>query len=164
MPNADKQPLDPDGYRKNVGIIICNDNRQVLWARRIRHDGWQFPQGGIRRDESALDAAFRELQEEVGLQQQDVDLLGVTDDWIRYEVPYADKIKHRSRFRGQKQRWFLFRLTAQESRVRLDVSSTPEFDQWRWIDYWRPLQQIVEFKKPAYKKALTELAPLIFPQ
>ena len=158
----DKHDLDGDGYRKNVGIIVCNDRCQVLWARRVRRDGWQFPQGGVKPDESAVDAAFRELHEETGLQAHDVHLLGSTDKWLKYEVPYAAKARNYERpFRGQKQRWFLFKLVSLESKVRLDISDTPEFDQWRWVDYWCPLQQIVEFKKLVYQQALTELEPLM---
>ncbi len=158
------QKLDKDGYRKNVGIIVCNSQSQVLWARRTQHDGWQFPQGGIEPRESARDAAFRELYEEIGLKDRDVRLLGNTEDWLRYDVPYVNKSRHylRSRpFRGQKQRWFLFQLISQESRVRLDLSHKPEFDHWQWVDYWRPLDQIVEFKKNVYRQALTQLEPLL---
>lgn len=160
----DKYYLDRDGYRKNVGIIVCNDNSQVLWARRVRHDGWQFPQGGIEPRESARDAAFRELYEEIGLSPSDVKLLGSTDKWLRYDVPYAPKSHYYRRarsFRGQKQRWFLFKLVAQESNVRLDMSENPEFDHWKWVDYWRPVQQIVEFKRSVYKRALKELEPFL---
>jgi len=162
--SGEKQQIDRDGYRKNVGIIVCNGKQQVLWARRVRHDGWQFPQGGIERSESAMDAAFRELYEEIGLLAADVRLLGSTENWLRYDVPYATKSRYYRRarqFRGQKQRWFLFKLVANESSVRLDKSNDPEFDHWRWIDYWHPLDQIVEFKRGVYKKALTELEPLL---
>ena len=163
----EKYNLDSDGYRKNVGLIVCNDCCQVLWARRVRHDGWQFPQGGIKPDESVEQAAFRELQEEVGLKAEDVHLLGATDEWLKYEVPqikvrYLRRPLRRPRqFRGQKQRWFLFRLISQDSSVRLDLSDSPEFDQWQWVDYWQPLQTIVGFKKPVYQKVLTELEPLL---
>ncbi len=156
--------LDSDGYRKNVGIIVCNSQTQVLWARRINHDGWQFPQGGIGPEESAKEAAFRELYEEVGLQVKDVELLGSTAGWMYYDVPYAIKSRYfrRSRqFRGQKQRWFLFKLIGLDSSVRLDISESPEFDQWCWVDYWSPIQQIVAFKKGVYSKALTELEPFL---
>ena len=160
----EKYRLDRDGYRKNVGIIVCNANSQVLWARRIRHDGWQFPQGGVEPKESARDAAYRELYEEVGLSPDDVRLLGATDKWLRYEVPYAPKSHYfrRSRsFRGQKQRWFLFHLVSEETNVRLDASDNPEFDHWTWVDYWRPVHQIVEFKRSVYRRALTDLEPLL---
>ena len=158
------QNIDRDGYRKNVGIIVCNTSNQVLWARRTRHDGWQFPQGGIEPRESAKQAAFRELYEEIGLTERDVRLLGNTENWLRYDVPYASRSRNYLRtrpFRGQKQRWFLFQLISTESRVRLDLSSNPEFDHWQWVDYWRPLDQIVEFKRNVYRKALTELEPLL---
>ncbi|WP_424947133.1 RNA pyrophosphohydrolase [Candidatus Spongiihabitans sp.] len=162
--HSQKQQIDQQGYRKNVGIIVCNNQHQVLWARRAKHDGWQFPQGGVERGESALDAAFRELHEEVGLASAHVKLLGSTENWLRYEVPYATKNQHyltTKQFRGQKQRWFLFHLLAEESCVKLDIAKNPEFDRWRWVDYWRPLAEIVEFKRGVYKKALTELESLL---
>jgi len=161
---ADAQVIDRDGYRKNVGLIVCNHRAQVLWARRVRRDGWQFPQGGVRPRERALDAALRELHEEIGLRASDVRLLGATGGWLRYEVPGAARAldaRRPARFRGQKQKWFLFKLIADESSVRLDASPAPEFDRWRWIDYWHPLQQIVAFKRPVYRAALLELAPLL---
>ncbi len=164
MESCKQQQLDKDGYRKNVGIIVCNNLQQVLWARRTRHDGWQFPQGGIEPEESALDAAFRELYEEIGLVSKDVKLLGKTENWLRYDVPYAPKSRHYLRskpFRGQKQQWFLFQLISKESSVRLDVTQNPEFDSWRWVDYWRPVDQIVAFKRSVYRKALAELEPLL---
>ena len=161
---GENQYIDKDGYRKNVGIIVCNGQQQVLWARRTRHDGWQFPQGGIEPRESPLDAAFRELYEEIGLSTSDVKLLGRTVNWLRYDVPYASRSHNYLRprkFRGQKQRWFLFHLIGNESCVNLDTTQEPEFDHWQWVDYWRPLEQIVEFKRGVYKKALTELEPLL---
>ncbi len=161
---GEKQQIDKDGYRRNVGIIVCNNLQQVLWARRTRHDGWQFPQGGIQARESPLDAALRELHEEIGLESGDVKLLGSTENWLRYDVPYASKFRGHSRtrkFRGQKQRWFLFHLIGNESSVKLDTTRNPEFDRWQWVDYWRPLKQIVEFKRGVYRKALTELEPLL---
>ena len=163
--SGEKQQLDRDGYRKNVGIIVCNNRQQVLWARRVRHDGWQFPQGGVEPQEYAIDAAFRELHEEIGLAAADVKLLGSTENWLRYDVPYASKSRYYRRtrtFRGQKQRWFLFKLISSETCVCLDRTQDPEFDLWQWVDYWRPLDQIVEFKRGVYKKALTELEPLLY--
>ncbi len=159
-----EQYIDPDGYRKNVGLIVCNNRRQVLWARSVRHKGWQFPQGGVDRKESALEAAYRELHEEVGLTDENVKLLGSTKNWLYYDVPSS--IKRRSRrnnqyFRGQKQRWFLFHLLAGESCIKLDTTTTPEFGQWQWIDYWLPLQKVVTFKRDVYQKSLKELEPLL---
>ena len=78
---------DDDGYRPNVGIVLFNSTGQVLWARRSRHDGWQFPQGGIEQGETVEQAAYRELYEEVGLRPQNVELVGRTRNWLRYDVP-----------------------------------------------------------------------------
>ena len=75
--------IDEDGYRPNVGIILCNKQGDVLWARRIGQDAWQFPQGGIKDNESPEDALYRELAEEVGLKRQDVEVLGTTRGWLR---------------------------------------------------------------------------------
>ena len=97
--NTDNQ-VDRDGYRRNVGIIVCNHSHKVLWARRARRDGWQFPQGGIQHGESPRSAAFRELYEEVGLQAHDVRLLGHTEKWLRYDVP-ARKGRQQAAFRGR---------------------------------------------------------------
>lgn len=163
-----KQPdnnLDKDGYRRNVGIIVCNQDAKVLWARRVHRDGWQFPQGGIEPLESPKQAAFRELREEVGLRPDDVKLLGSTVKWLRYEPPYLKRYAFRRRirsneFRGQKQLWFLFQLISEEHNVCLDISDKPEFDRYQWVDYWTPVNRIVPFKRRVYQQALLELEPI----
>lgn len=157
--------IDCEGYRANVGIILSNSDGQVLWARRIGQDSWQFPQGGVRRRESLEQALYRELREEVGLEAADVEILGRTRKWLRYRLP-KHLIRHHRRpvCIGQKQCWFMLRMLADDSRVRLDVSERPEFDHWRWVDYWHPLGEIVFFKRRVYERALTELAPLLFPE
>src|SRR5512143_2148721 len=73
--------IDPDGYRPNVGIILVRDDGSVFWARRAFRDGWQFPQGGMRSDETPLEAMYRELQEETGLRPEHVEVLGATPGW-----------------------------------------------------------------------------------
>lgn len=154
--------LDSDGYRPNVGIIVCNRRQQVLWARRVRKDGWQFPQGGVEASETIEQAVFRELNEEVGLSQEHVRLIGRTQRWLHYDLPERlRRFSAASSFRGQKQIWFLFELTKHDSHVSLSVSSQPEFDAWRWVDYWLPLEEIVGFKKDVYRRALTELEPML---
>ncbi len=157
--------IDPDGFRPNVGIILCNDAGQVFWAKRINQDAWQFPQGGIRQDESHLDAMYRELQEETGLKPHHVEVIGVTKRWLRYRLPRRLIRRHSSPICiGQKQRWYALRLITKESKVRLDESETPEFDGWRWVDYWYPSDKVVSFKRKVYRRALKELMPLIKPQ
>ncbi len=106
--------------------------------------GWQFPQGGVNRGERVEDALFRELEEEIGLERQDVEVLGSTQGWLRYRLP---RQYVRDRCIGQKQRWFLLKLVADESKLRFDSTDTPEFDRWRWSDYWTPVREVVYFKR-----------------
>ncbi len=157
--------IDSEGFRANVGIILSNDDGQLLLAGRVGSKGWQFPQGGMLRDESPREAMFRELHEEVGLQSGDVEILGSTDDWLRYRLP--DKfVRHGSKplCIGQKQRWFILKLLAPEERLRFDMSDTPEFDRWRWVEFWRPVNEVIYFKRRVYARALHELGPLLYPQ
>ena len=161
MKLPDDQSIDKDGYRPNVGIILCNGGGQVLWARRSRHDGWQFPQGGVERGESVLTAVYRELYEEVGLLPEHVEVIGHTQKWLRYDVPRTHIRSQRIAFRGQKQMWYLLHMLADDEQVCLDHAERPEFDEWRWIDYWQPLKQIVSFKRRVYRRALTELEPMV---
>jgi putative (di)nucleoside polyphosphate hydrolase len=157
--------VDADGFRPNVGIVLTNVLGQVLWARRVGgRDAWQFPQGGIRSRESAEDALFRELFEEVGLESASVEILARTSGWLRYRLPRHMR-RHNSSpgFKGQKQKWFLLRLLSEDTAVHMDLTDKPEFDQWRWVSYWYPVGQVVDFKKDVYRRALKELAPhLIF--
>jgi putative (di)nucleoside polyphosphate hydrolase len=152
--------LDRDGFRPNVGIIICNANNQVFWGKRIREHAWQFPQGGINHGESPEQAMYRELMEEVGLRPEHVQILGRTKDWLRYEVPSTwVKREYRGSYKGQKQIWYLLRMLGRDSDVSLRASEHPEFDAWRWSEYWVPLEDVIEFKRAVYESALNELAP-----
>ena len=155
--------IDAEGFRANVGIIICNKQGQVFWARRYGQHSWQFPQGGIDQGENPEQAMYRELHEEVGLKPTDVELLGVTRNWIRYRLP---KRLIRSGTHpvciGQKQKWFLLRLTCDDKDVDVLHSSHPEFDDWRWTSYWYPIRNVVSFKREVYRRALKELLPMLF--
>lgn len=154
--------IDRDGYRPNVGIILSSASGQVLWAKRAGQDAWQFPQGGIDHGESPEQAMFRELNEELGLEPAHVEILGVTRDWLHYRLPQRYIRRRRGRVCiGQKQKWFVLRLVASEDLVRFDVTPTAEFDGWRWVDYWHPLREVVEFKREVYERALHELAPVV---
>lgn len=157
--------IDSEGFRFNVGIILCNSEKRVFWAKRIGQRSWQFPQGGIHKEELDYleNAMFRELAEEVGLRPEHVEILGRTEGWLHYRLPkrfIRQGIKPTCI--GQKQVWFLLRMLGEESDVRLDQSDRPEFDHWRWVDYWYPLKAVVPFKRQVYMRALKELAPLIF--
>ena len=157
--------IDPDGFRPNVGIILSNEQRRLFWGRRIGQNAWQFPQGGIRSDETPLEAMYRELEEEVGLTEQQVTVLGSTQGWLRYRLPRRF-IRRRCgpTCIGQKQVWFMLRVDCGESAFCLDRSAKPEFDAWRWVRYWHPLREVVYFKRHVYTQALEELAPLLYPE
>ena len=152
--------LDRDGYRPNVGIIICNTQDKVFWGKRVREHSWQFPQGGIKYGESPEQAMYRELMEEVGLKPEHVQILGRTRDWLRYDVPdHWVKREWRGSYRGQKQIWYLLRMVGRDTDVSLRASTHPEFDAWRWNDYWVDMDSVIEFKREVYRLALNELIP-----
>lgn len=154
--------IDRVGYRLNVGIVLINDAGHVFWGRRHGHETWQFPQGGVKQGETALQAMYRELHEEIGLFPDDVTVLGVTKRWLKYRLP-KQYLRQGSEplVIGQKQKWFLLKLVVNEQKIRLDLSDSPEFDSWRWIDYFTPQEQVIFFKKQVYTQALKELEPLI---
>ena len=151
--------LDREGFRPNVGIILLNHKNQVFWGKRIRTHSWQFPQGGINHGETPEQAMYRELHEEVGLCPEHVRIVARTRDWLRYEVPtHFIRRDARGHYKGQKQIWFLLQLTGRDSDMNLRATDHPEFDAWRWNEYWIPLDVVIEFKRDVYQMALTELA------
>lgn len=153
--------IDVDGYRPNVGIIVTNPAGLVLWAKRVRQDAWQFPQGGIQREESPEQAMFRELHEELGLTPAHVRVLGHTEGWLKYRLPLRYIRPRRGRLCiGQKQKWFALRLVGEESLIRFDQSPTPEFDGWRWVPSEQALNEVVEFKRDVYRRAIEQLSPV----
>ena len=157
--------IDAEGFRANVGIILANAENRLLLGGRVGSKGWQFPQGGMLKGEEPVDAMFRELHEEVGLQRDDVEVLGATSDWLRYRLP--NKFVRRNSEPlciGQKQRWFVLRLHGGEDRVRLDCCDKPEFDRVRWVQYWRPVNEVIYLKRRVYARALHELGPCVFPE
>lgn len=155
--------IDSDGFRANVGIILMH-GAQVFLGRRTA-GGWQFPQGGVRAGEALEQALYRELEEEIGLEQGAVKLLGQTDRWLRYRLPARYVRRNQQPLCiGQKQRWFLLRLVDTEASFDFGRTAEPEFDQSRWADYWDPVKEVIYFKRPVYARALTELASLAFPR
>jgi putative (di)nucleoside polyphosphate hydrolase len=149
-------------YRPNVGIALFNAQGRVLIARRFKDDGpeiimpgfeWQMPQGGIDANEDPRPAAQRELYEETGVTS--VDYLGETPDWMTYDFPPYDGPPHRlAVFRGQRQKWFAFRFTGDESEIVVaDVRNdqVPEFDAWRWEPLANVADLVVPFRREVYK-------------
>ena len=158
--------IDFDGYRPNVGIVICNKHEQVLWAKRFGQNSWQFPQGGINEGENIETAMYRELYEEVGLTKKDVRLIWASKYWLKYKLPKR-LVRNEGNCNqpvciGQKQRWFLLQLTADESTINLKATKNPEFDGWRWVSFWYPVRQVVSFKRDVYRKVMKEFAFVLF--
>jgi putative (di)nucleoside polyphosphate hydrolase len=156
-------------YRPNVGIALFNAQGRVLIARRFKDDGpeiimpgleWQMPQGGIDANEDPRPAAQRELYEETGVTS--VEYLGETADWMTYDFPPYDGPPHRlSIFRGQRQKWFAFRFTGDESEIVVaDVRNdqVPEFDAWRWEPLANVPSLVVPFRREVYKMVAREFA------
>jgi putative (di)nucleoside polyphosphate hydrolase len=95
----------------------------------------------------------------VGLHPEHVRIVARTRDWLRYEVP--DRFIRRDArgfYKGQKQIWFLLQMVTHDHNLNLRATDHPEFDAWRWNDYWVPLDVVVEFKRGVYEMALTELS------
>jgi len=150
--------IDSDGFRPNIGIILTNHRGRVLWGKRIHQEAWQFPQGGMVEGETPEQTLFRELREELGLEKNQVTIVGRTRHWLRYRLP-----KHMVRDSlptciGQKQLWYLLRIEVPDASVRLNHTPKPEFDDWAWVNYWYPLRQVILFKREVYRRALRELA------
>lgn len=154
--------IDADGFRPNVGIVLAREDGKVFWARRANQDGWQFPQGGMNTDETPIEAMYRELTEETGLRPQHVAVLGSTPGWLRYRLPR--RMRRRNQHPvcvGQKQVWFLLHFKADDSVFRLDQTDQPEFDHFRWVDFWYPPEHVISFKRRVYQRALKHFEPLM---
>ena len=152
--------IDENGYRANVGIILADGFGKVFWGKRVGQDAWQFPQGGINENESPEQAMYRELNEEIGLSASDVTLIGNTKGWLRYRLPKRlQRHGNTPLCIGQKQKWFLLQYQSNDDAIHLDLHQKPEFDQWQWVSYWYPINQVVSFKREVYRRALKELTP-----
>lgn len=155
--------IDADGFRSNVGIVLVNREGRLFWAKRIgQKNAWQFPQGGINQNETAETALYRELAEEIGLSRDDVEILGCSKEWLYYNLPKR-YIRYHSMplCIGQKQKWYLLRLLVDECKLKLDRSPKPEFDLYRWVEYWYPLKDVVSFKRQVYRKVLQEFKAIL---
>ena len=151
-----------EGYRPNVAMVVLNSKNKVLICRRTNTKTWQFPQGGVDNNENLEKAMYRELLEEVGLRKDDVQYIGESDDTIIYDIPKTIRPNVLGgKFKGQEQKWFLLRIKNDDHEIRLDYEAFPEFDTFEWVSFWQPIDRIVDFKKEAYRKALSELRFLI---
>ena len=146
-----------------MAIIILNKAGQILWCKRKDGNGWQFPQGGLDKGESPLEAIYRETREEVGLERKDIRIIKETQEWFNYKVPEDRLPKYfrfkNSKFIGQTQKWFLAEILCEDYRINLNASSPIEFVDWTWSSYWHPINGGVDFKKSTYRKVLKSFLP-----
>lgn len=154
--------IDVRGYRLNVGIVLANDEGRLFLGKRIgQDDAWQFPQGGLNNYETLQEAMYRELSEELGLTAADVEVLGMSRRWLYYQLPQRFRRPSHQVCIGQKQRWFLLRLRTDEQKICFTLTDSPEFDSWRWVEYWEPLTRVIVFKRQVYEQVLQEFKPLL---
>jgi putative (di)nucleoside polyphosphate hydrolase len=158
-------PADPIAalpYRPGVGIMLLSAEGSVFVAQRIDmpSDAWQMPQGGIDKGETPIEAAWREMKEEVGTDR--AELLAESHDWYTYDLPrdLATRL-WRGRFRGQRQKWFVFRFTGTDRDIDITSHDHPEFSTWRWVSMADLPALIVPFKRPLYQQLVGEFRPLI---
>ncbi len=149
-------------YRRGVGALLFNAVGRVFVARRIDTPGeaWQLPQGGIRKNEAPREAVFRELAEETGTNRAEV--IAQSSRWLRYDLPedLVDKV-WKGRFCGQEQLWFALRFTGSDDDIDLAAHGKPEFDAWRWGDFWDLPQLAVGFKRPLYQDLVSEFRSIL---
>ena len=145
-------------YRSNVGIMLINDDGHVFVGQRLdnNQNAWQMPQGGIDGDEDPQSAAYRELLEETGVEQENVKFLASSSKWLFYDLP-EDLIPKLwdGKYRGQKQKWFLFKFLGTNRDINISTAR-PEFSNWKWMPKENLLEEIVPFKKSVYESVLRE--------
>jgi putative (di)nucleoside polyphosphate hydrolase len=143
-------------FRPCAGVMLLNRDGMVFVGQRLDStlEAWQMPQGGIDPGEDPLEAAYRELWEETGVQRDHVELLAAPEVELEYDLPddLLGKV-WKGKWRGQRQRWFLFRLTAGDDAIDIDTAE-PEFRAWRWLDPRDLPHVIVPFKRELYIEIL----------
>ena len=156
---ADEKRTGPGGlpYRPCAGVVLMNAEGLIFAGQRIDMPGaWQMPQGGIDGDETPREAALRELVEETGVTADLVEVLAESADWVTYDLPpeLLGKV-WKGKYRGQKQKWFLFRFLGADSDVDIRTEH-PEFTVWAWKSHAEVLESIVPFKRPVYEQVFSE--------
>lgn len=150
-------------YRPCVGVMLLNPAGLVFAGQRRDSDSaaWQMPQGGIDPGETPTEAALRELGEETGIAPGAVTLVAEAPDWITYDLPpeLVGRV-WKGRFRGQRQRWFLYRFLGEDTAIRIDTAH-PEFSAWAWMDPAALVEGIVPFKRATYRAVLDAFRPYL---
>lgn len=157
-----RDPLAKLPYRKGVGIMLLDRGGRVFVARRIDMPSaaWQMPQGGIDAGETPLEAAWREMLEEIGTDR--AELIAESRRWLRYDLPAELAAQlWRGRFRGQEQKWFAFRFTGTDADIDITRHKHPEFSDWRWAAMAELPDLIVPFKRQLYADLVIEFGALV---
>ncbi|KAL6539053.1 Nudix hydrolase 25 [Orobanche minor] len=155
----------PSGYRPNVGVCLINDDKMVFVASRLNVPGaWQMPQGSIEEGEEPRSAAIRELREETGIVSAEI--IDEVPGWLTYDFPPAVRAKvnrlWRGQWHGQAQKWFLMRLTTDDSEVNLANAEDPEFSEWKWATPEEVIEQAVDYKMPTYEEVMRTFRPYFY--
>ena len=151
-------------YRSNVGIMMVNEKGYVFVGQRLDNNriAWQMPQGGIDAGEDPETAAYRELLEETGVKKQDIRFVASSSQWLSYDLPEdLIPILWNGKFRGQKQKWFLFKFLGEDGDINI-ATEHPEFSKWKWISKENLLKEIVPFKKSVYENVLKEFKNIYY--
>ena len=148
-------------YRPSVGLMILNNKLEVFVGRRVdsKLEAWQMPQGGIDDGEDIVDAAFREMKEEIGT--NNAKILAETKQWYKYDLPYylINKLWN-GRYRGQRQKWFLIKYLGKDEDININGVNI-EFVDWRWVKIEELTQIIVPFKRNLYISVIEEFRDVI---
>jgi putative (di)nucleoside polyphosphate hydrolase len=153
---SDTESIDSSNeYRRGVGIMLLNDQNQVLVGRRAdaQDEAWQMPQGGIDDNEEPRDAAYRELREEIGTDKAQI--IAESKSWLRYDLPPSFRKRWDDRWRGQQQKWFVMRFQGVDSDINI-ASEQPEFSAWKWVSIEQLPDLIISFKHQLYADLLHE--------
>jgi putative (di)nucleoside polyphosphate hydrolase len=149
--------------RRGVGMVLVNNDKKIFAGKRMTVNSrmvswflekpWQMPQGGIEKGETPIEAALRELKEEIGI--NNVEVIAETENWIEYIIPQGLRRKGAS-FVGQKQKWFLLKFLGNDKDINLDYSNHTEFDVWRWMSVGNVIRLSVHFKRALYINVFKE--------
>ncbi len=149
-------------YRLNVGAALFNRDGRVFVGRRADlapgvPGNWQLPQGGVDENEDPRAAVLRELEEEIGT--ANAEILAEHPDWHFYDLPpHLVGQAFGGRYRGQRQRWFALRFLGEDSDIRLDAHTHPEFCAWRWVALDALPGLAVPFKRDIYATLARDFA------
>jgi putative (di)nucleoside polyphosphate hydrolase len=144
-----------DFFRANVGIVVTNNNQQVLALERSDHPGsWQLPQGGIKFDELPAKAALRELWEETAILSDSLEFIQEAKEWLVYELP--ENLRSAKTGRGQAQKWFHFQLIPPHDSIHLEQAVDQEFSAWRWVFLRELIKTTISFRRDIYRKIEVE--------